>query len=130
MKAWILSPIAVLLSLGGCSVKTYTPAAIEDIEICADTDRIISTIKSISYDKGLSFHYGTSRVSYGTQMTFRLIGNGIEIELFNYGKQSTFTLRSYDTSKDHSNAISALKAFKDFKYSIGASGLTRCGTGG
>ena len=63
------------------------------------TDQLVCHVRNIAASQRLSFHYGTSDQPYGTLATFRLIGDGFELLLFNPEKPKTFVLDVYDMSK-------------------------------
>jgi hypothetical protein len=120
--------VMLLLCLQGCGVKTQLPTKIEDIEICGESSHVVDTVKAISADQNLSFHYGTHSEPYGTQITFRLIGEKFELELFNSGTQTNYTLRVYDATPDASMKARAENAYKSFREALVSAGLTQCDT--
>ena len=94
-------------------MKTEVPIQAEDIRFCSDADTTVRTVRSMAEEKQLSFHYGTHAADYGKQTTFRLIGRGFELELFNSMSQGDYTLRVYKT--DGGDTRVAARAFADFR---------------
>lgn len=94
--------LALVLGLSGlagsCDLrpKVQRPVAISDIRLCGGADSVIAAVRGFSDRVSLSFHYGTHQADYGTQTTFRLIGENFELVLFNTLQESNYTLRAYD----------------------------------
>ncbi|MFN3669890.1 MAG: hypothetical protein ACK4VY_11310 [Brevundimonas sp.] len=118
MRRLTLSMLATIFALAGCSNKTELPLKQRDIRICGSDSHIIQAVRSEAARRGLSFHYGTHAVDYGTQITFRLIGDGFEIVLFNSESQDDFALRVYGTGPGEDDKERAISEFTHLATTI------------
>ena len=118
LRALTFTAILAAVLLHGCKVSTQLPLKAEDIQICVDSDKAVATVKDISAQQGLRFHYGTHATDYGIQTTFRLIGDGYELELFNSMSQSDYTLRVYRTQSGRISDQEAELRFDKFRTAL------------
>lgn len=110
----VLTLVSLLSLLGGCGMITESPIQAEDIRLCSDANTTTRVVRGMAEQQHLRFHYGTHTTDYGTQTTFRLIGRGFELELFNSMSQDDYTLRVYQADGgDERTAVSAFARFKD-----------------
>ena len=127
MRRVTFSLLAVFFTLAGCGVTTELPLWKRDIRICGPDSDIIEAVRSEASRRGLSFHYGTHAADFGTQMTFRLIGDGFEIVLFNAGAQDDFSLRVYGSGSVEDDNERAISEFTGVARTISTDPALACG---
>jgi len=59
-------------------------------------------------------HYGTSEQPFGRMATFRMIGKGFEITLYNPEKPTTYYLSLYETSPGKARLPEAQAKYAEF----------------
>ncbi len=112
----------------GCGVTTQLPLKSEDIRLCGGAASIINAVQRISTAEKLSFHYGSHLAEFGTQVTFRLIGKGFEIELFNTTADPDYTLRVYQMQSNAATKELASRAYMRFKTALISDKVIYCGS--
>lgn len=126
MRRLTLFILAVICAVAGCSNKTQLPLKQRDIRICGSDTHIIQAVRSEASRRGLSFHYGTHAVDYGTQITIRMVGDGFEIVLFNSWSQDDFALRVYGAGPGEDDKERAISEFTHLATTITSDPTLRC----
>lgn len=109
-------PLALgLLLLAGCSARTQLPIFEEEVELSVPTERLVCHVRSIAEAQKLSFHYGTFEPS---KATFRLIGDGFELVVYNPERAHAYVLQAYDMSPDGKARAPAQHAFQAFRTAL------------
>jgi hypothetical protein len=88
--------LALFAALVGCHAESRLPTEESNVEIEIPSVQLICKVRQIARENDLSFHYGTSEQPYGTLSTFRLIGRGFEITLYNPEKPNSYILSLYE----------------------------------
>lgn len=83
------------MTIMGCGVSVKEPVVSSTVNINISGDDLVNQVKHISNCLDLSFHYGSSDQPYGVMMTFRLIGKGYEIVIYNPDSKSNYYIRAY-----------------------------------
>lgn len=126
-----LKPLAVfvfsiLWILQGCRVSTQLPLEAVDLRLCGGVVQVVDVVKRVSANHKLNFHYGTHIADFGTQVTFRLVGEGFEIEMFNSMDESDYTLRVYETPPNQGASDRARNAYSRFKAALTSARPVNC----
>jgi hypothetical protein len=126
-----LKSLAVLVSstlwiLQGCKVSTQLPLEAVDLRLCGGAVKVVDVVKRVSANHRLNFHHGTHVADFGTQVTFRLVGEGFEIEMFNSMDESDYTLRVYETPPNHGASGRARNTYSRFKASLLSARSVNC----
>jgi len=95
------------------------------IQLTGSPRDLVCQVKRFSADQALTFHYGTYPSQEGTHLTFRLIGVGHELELFNPEGGTSYHLRLY-LAKDGSEKL-ARKSYKNLKDALVGNPIIGCG---
>lgn len=101
-----------------CSSSQTTPALRETISLCGGTDSVTNEIREISKKSSLSFHYGTHNTEWGKQATFRLIGNGFEISIFNAFSESDYEIRALEVNSNEVDRAKMIEVYTNIKSSL------------
>jgi hypothetical protein len=124
-RVLVLGSAVTLVLSPGCSAATQLPVKIQDVLICDNAEAVVGIIQDIAANQKLSFHYGTHSTEYGTQLTFRLIGQSFEIELFNSMRQSDYTLRAYRLTSDATDRTTE-QAYARFRAALASKTSDAC----
>ena len=110
----------VVSFLGGCHSESQLPVEETTIELTMPTEDLICHVRNASRDLHLRFYYGTSEQPYGTLATFRLIGRGFEITLYNPESPARFYLSLYDMRLQKDDAQPGRSAYRDMESRLRA----------
>jgi hypothetical protein len=78
---------------------------------------IVCGVRKISESLDLDMKYGTSSQPFGTMNTFRLIGGGYEIRMFNPERPGKYDIRLYTTDNSVDPELGS-KSFQEFKARV------------
>jgi hypothetical protein len=122
--------LALVLStaLACCGPSVQHSLEARDIRLCGGAELVTASVRRLSANHGLSFHYGTHQADFGTQATFRLIGDGFEIVLFNVLDETDYTLRVYDTPPGRGAQARARNTYRRLAAALISDRSVECST--
>jgi len=113
---WLL--ILAALASGGCTVKSRRPIEETKMELRLIPSDLTCRVSRAADELNLGFHYGTSDQPYGKLSTYRLIGSGFEIVLYNPEAPHTYYLSVYQMRPQPEVAARAKLAFHRIEHEL------------